>query len=73
MAKKKVVEPTGYEQAMIDKALVKKYPHMLKESWVKKLKKKVQKQLRKRRASKSYRLAQAGVAKKQIKRMGVEL
>lgn len=72
MAKKKIVVPTGYEQAQIDKALAKTHPHMLKESWVKRLKKDVQKQLLKRRATKSYQLAQAGVSKKKIERMGVK-
>ncbi len=73
MAKKKVVRPTGFEQAQIDKALRRKYPHMLKESWVKRLKKDVRKLLEKRRASKSYQLAQTGMTKKEIKRMGVKL
>ena len=67
---KKTIKPTGYEQAQIDKRLVRTYPHMLKESWVSILKKKVQKQLKKRRASKSYQLAKAGVSKKKIERMG---
>ena len=72
MAKRKVVKPTEYEQAQIDKALAKKYPHMLKETWVKKLKKKVRKELEKRRRSKTYQLAKAGMTKKEIKRMGVK-
>ena len=70
---KKVVKPTGFEQAQIDKRLRRKYPHMLTESWIKRLQKKVQKELAKRRASKAYQLAQAGMTKKQITRMGVKL
>lgn len=73
MAKKKVVEPTGYEQALIDKKLAKKYPHMLKLNWVLRLKKRVQDQLNKRRRSKSYQLAKAGMTKQEITRMGVKL
>lgn len=69
MAKKKIVKPTEYEQAQIDKALAKKYPHMLKETWVKKLKKGVRKELKKRRSSKTYKLAMAGVTKKKIKKL----
>ena len=66
---KKIVKPTNWEQAQIDKALKKKYPHMLTESWVKRLKKKVQKRLRKRRGSTEYGLGMAGVSKKRTKRM----
>ena len=73
MAKKKTVEPTGYEQAQIDKRLAKKYPHMLKTPWIKTLKKDVRKLLEKRRASKSYKLAQSGLTKQEITRMGVKL
>ena len=73
MAKKKIVEPTGYEQAQIDKKLAKTHPHMLKVPWIKTLKKDVQKLLKKRRASKSYQLGMAGVSKKKIERMGVKL
>lgn len=72
MARKKVVKPTGYEQAQIDKALAKKYPHMMKEAWVKKLKKKVRKELKKRRRSTAYGLGAAGVSKKKVKRMGAK-
>jgi hypothetical protein len=70
MAKKKVVKPTGWEQSQIDKKLAKKYPHMAKESWAKKLKKKVQKQLAKRRGSKSYQLGKSGMSRKEVERLG---
>ncbi|KKN77898.1 hypothetical protein LCGC14_0356350 [marine sediment metagenome] len=66
----KIVEPTGHQQAKIDKRLAKKYPHMAKESWVKMLKKKVQKKLAKRRSSTGYKLAKAGVSEKKSKKMG---
>ena len=66
----KTVEPTGHQQARIDKRLAKKYPHMAKESWVKKLKKKVQKKLAKRRGSTGYRLGKAGISEKKTKGMG---
>lgn len=66
---KKVVKPTGWEQSQIDKALRKKYPHMLTESWVKRLKKKVQKELKRRRGSKAYQLGVAGMSKKKTKKM----
>ena len=66
----KIVEPTGHQQARIDKRLAKKYPHMAKESWVKMLKKKVQKKLAKRRSSVGYQLGKAGVSEKKSKRMG---
>lgn len=69
MAKRKIVKPTEYEQAQIDKALAKKYPHMLKEAWIKRLKKSVRKELERRRRSKTYQLAMAGVTKKKIKRL----
>lgn len=68
---KKIVKPTEYEQAQIDKRLGKKYPHMMTESWIKRLKKKVRKQLTKRRKSKTYQLARSGLTKQEIKRMGV--
>lgn len=70
MAKRKVVKPTGYEQAQIDIALKKKYPHMFKEAWIKKLKKSVRKELEKRRRTTAYGLGMAGVSKKKVKRMG---
>lgn len=70
MARKKVVEPTQYEQAQIDKALLKKYPHMMTGNWAKMLKDKVRKRLTKMRRSTTYRLAQAGVPKKQAERLG---
>lgn len=73
MAKKKTVEPTGFEQAQIDKKLAKTHPHMLKTPWIKTLKKDVQKLLKKKRASKSYQLAQSGLTKQEITRMGVKL
>lgn len=73
MANKKVVKPTGFEQAQIDKRLAKKHPHMLKLNWVLRLKKSVQDELNKRRRSKSYQLAKAGMTKQQITRMGVKL
>ena len=73
MAKKKTVEPTGYEQAQIDKKLARTYPHMLKTPWIKTLKKGVRKLLQKRRASKSYQLAKAGLTKQEITRQGVKL
>ena len=66
---KKIVQPTDWEQSQIDKALRKKYPHMLTESWVKRLKKKVRKQLAKRRRSKGYGLGTAGVSKEKTKQM----
>ncbi len=66
---KKIVQPTDWEQSQIDKALRKKYPHMLTESWVGRLKKKVQKRLAKRRRSKAYGLGAAGVSKKRTKKM----
>ena len=66
---KKIVQPTDWEQSQIDKTLRKKYPHMLKESWVKRLKKDVRKQLAKRRRSKAYGLGTAGISKKKTKRM----
>jgi len=66
---KKIVKPTGWEQSQIDKALKKKYPHMLTKSWVKRLKKKVQKELKRRRKSKAYGLGVAGVSKKKTERM----
>lgn len=69
MAKRKIVKPTEYEQAQIDKALKRKYPHMLKEAWIKKLKKGVRKELTKRRRSKTYQLAMAGITKKKIKKL----
>ena len=73
MARKKIVKPTGYEQAQIDIALRKKYPHMFKETWVKKLKKKVRKELEKRRRTTAYGLGIAEVSKKKVKRMGIKL
>jgi len=66
---KKIVKPTDWEQSQIDKALRKKYPHMLTESWVAKLKKDVRKLLKKRRKSKAYQLGVAGVSKKKTERM----
>lgn len=66
---KKIVKPTGWEQSQIDKALRRKYPHMLKESWVKRLKKKVRKELTRRRKSKAYQLGVAGISKKKTERM----
>jgi len=65
----KIVKPTGWEQSQIDKALRKKYPHMLTESWVKRLKKKVQKELKKRRRSKAYQLGVAGMSKKKTEQI----
>ncbi len=73
MAKKKVVKPTGFEQAQIDKALRRKHPYMLTETWIQRLSKKVRKELERRRASKSYQLAKTGMTKKEITRMGVKL
>ena len=72
MTKKKIVKPTEYEQAQIDKRLAKTHSHMLKESWTKRLKKDVRKLLKKRRASKTYQLARSGLTKQEIKRMGVK-
>ena len=66
---KKIVKPTGWEQSQIDKALRRKYPHMLKESWVAKLKKKGRKKLTRRRKSKAYQLGVAGISKKKTERM----
>ncbi len=70
MPKNKVVKPTNYEQSQIDKALAKKYPHMMKESWVKRLKKKVRKELEKRRGSTTYGLGMSGMSKKRAERLG---
>ena len=66
---KKTVQPTGWEQSQIDKALKKKYPHMLTETWTQRLKKKVRKELKKRRRSKAYQLGVAGMSKKKTERM----
>ena len=66
----KTVKPTGWEQSQIDKRLKKQYPHMATESWAKRLKKKVQKQLAKRRESKSYQLGKSGMTRKEVNRLG---
>ena len=67
MAEKKIVKPTGSEQALIDSRLKKKYPHMVKTSWFLKLKKDVQLELAQRRKSAAYKsakLAEETVMKK---------
>ena len=66
---KKIVKPTNWEQSQIDKTLRKKYPHMLTESWIARLSKKVRKELKRRRESKAYRLGVAGISKKKTERM----
>jgi len=61
----KTVESTGWEQSQIDKKISKKYPHMMEESWAKKLKKGVRKRLAKKRSTQGYKLGKSGMSKKQ--------
>jgi len=61
----KTVEPTGWEQSQIDKKISKKYPHMMEESWAKKLKKGVRKWLAEKRSTQGYKLGKSGMSKKQ--------